>query len=162
MAAGDLTKGLEMKICEIEESALRANKPIPLFTVDGVEYKTPLLAIAKAEDWMVLAARVENLDRQMQNAAITGADSLEVRREFMRSLADAVFQYNPEALPREKLENSVTPAQLMSAFWMLRTLSDPFDFSQAMTMAVGAEQMAALPKGAIEMGLSRMQKRQES
>lgn len=145
-----------MDIMGVSEAALRDNQHIVLFTVGGKSYATPLLSIAKASDWLERCEEADALDDAMQ------AGDRSKRREYLATIAELVYAYNPEALPKAEIEEFVSPAQMMAAFLKLRTLTDPFDMSQALAAATMEKQIGMLGPEAIRIGLSRMAKRPSS
>lgn len=144
-----------MEILGLREADIRSNRPIELFSIDGKACYVKLLSVEKSEEWLEIANEVAEAERVVQEA-MSGFDpeaAKAAHKEFRTKLREAVLAYpGVGAEAREK----ATWAQLMGAFWKLKSLNDPFDFSQAMTLESTRERIEKLPKGALELAMQKV------
>lgn len=151
-----------MDIMGIPEKDLRANKPIHLWTAQD-EKGGPKMVFAKVasitecDDWLDEAAKVEEIDKEM--TALLSAGDLEGAREKRKKFSAALLAATKKYPGLTEADfNGVNWAQVMGGFWLLKTLSDPFDFSQAKTDATTREKLEMYPSGLLEKAISSMQK----
>jgi len=117
---------------ESAERRVRINEPITVFVIGKKEYSVRELPINKADEWYVRVDDVMRAEQAIKSAS--NGDDIEAlimaRRQFRQAIADCVFGYDPVALPREELESTISPAQMVDAFYLLRERTDPFEVSQ--------------------------------
>ena len=144
------------------EKEIRANTPFELFKVNNKSYKVAVLPINRADAWLALTLEVDDLHTAAQLAeGGSRGERLSARMAFNKALYECVFAYDPDALPREELEDHVSPAAMLDAFTVLRAFTDPFERAQQNQLAEMKEKLGALPPGlmekAYETGLQRME-----
>lgn len=116
----------------LTEHQVRLNEPVKLFEIDGKTYSVRLLPINQVDVWLDRVRIVAEAEDAIK-AAISSSDPNAIwiaRKAFAQALYDCVLSYDPQALPRSELEASITPAQMVDAFMLLRELSDPFEVCQ--------------------------------
>lgn len=151
-----------MEIMGIPEKDLRANKPIHIWMAQDEKggprmVFVKIASITDCDEWLEEAAKVEAIDKEMTALLSTGDidGAREKRKEFSAALLDATKKY--PGLTEADFKG-VNWSQVMGGFWLLKTLSDPFDYSQAKTDATTREKLEMYPSGLLEKAISNMPK----
>ncbi len=129
---------------EYTEKDAALGKPLELFTVGKTTYKVPVLPMARADDWLGLAAEVDELEGAVDRAV--GAEKRQAKRAYLDKMLDAVVAYCPAVLDKDKLlEGGIAGVQVVAAFQLCQEVSDPFEFAQASSLKKTLAMFKGLP-----------------
>ena len=147
-----------MTLKQTEQEIIR-NIPVHLFSINKKEYKTPLLSMAKLDEWLVLVDELTELESKVNDAKLSmdKAAIREAKRAYNEKMEDLIIAYNPEAFPEDMVKGKLSAPQIVEAFSLLLEMSDPFDLMQLQTTAKVMDALKGMPPGLVEKALAKVQ-----